>query len=94
MQSERVKAILSGAPAATLEIQQTILVPHEIGKWKTSIENQTQALTVQTANRKLFENAFARGLAVVDFRTDAEGNGIFGLGPWQEPVPPTIETDA
>jgi predicted GNAT superfamily acetyltransferase len=94
MQSERVRAILSGAPAATPEIQQTILVPHEIGKWKSSIENQTQALTLQTANRKLFENAFARGLAVVDFRTDAEGNGIFGLGPWQEPVPSTIETDA
>jgi hypothetical protein len=52
------------------------------------MEDQARALDVQTQNRKRFEEAFARGLAVIDFRTDAEGNGIFGLGPWKEPKSP------
>ncbi|QNI30230.1 GNAT family N-acetyltransferase [Alloacidobacterium dinghuense] len=95
MQSERVEAILSDAPTVKpnteqanqiVTIQETITVPHEIGKWKSSVENQDRALAVQSENRQRFEKAFARGLAVIDFRTDAEGNGIFGLGHWQEPV--------
>ncbi len=96
MQSERVEAILSGVSTAKPDVKQTnpttieytIKVPHEIGKWKASEEDQERALAVQTENRQRFEEAFARGLAVIDFRTDAEGNGIFGLGYWQEPASP------
>ena len=96
MQSERVEAILSRASSAKPDTEQTnpttieytIKVPHEIGKWKASDEDQERALAVQTENRQRFEEAFARGLAVIDFRTDTEGNGIFGLGQWQEPVSP------
>jgi len=94
MQSERVKGILFGASTAKPDveqanpttIQETITIPWEIGKWKSSVEDQSRALAVQTQNRQRFEDAFARGLAVIDFRTDAEGNGIFGLGQWEEPV--------
>jgi predicted GNAT superfamily acetyltransferase len=104
MQSERVGAILSGAPvskpnveqAPTKNILESIIVPHQIGKWKSSEskEAQQRALTVQSENRLRFESAFARGLAVIDFRTDAEGNGIFGLGSWQEPALPKTRDDA
>jgi len=91
MLSGRVEAILSGA-AGKPDIEQTnpntiedtITVPHEVGKWKSSIEDQPRALAVQTENRQRFQKAFAQGLAVIDFRTDAEGNGIFGLGHWKE----------
>jgi hypothetical protein len=96
MQSERVEAIVSGVSAAKPNaeqmnpkiIQETITVPFEIGNWKSSLEDQPRALAVQTENRRRFEEAFARGLAVIDFNVDAEGNGIFGLGPWQEPRSP------
>jgi predicted GNAT superfamily acetyltransferase len=96
MQSERVRVILSGASAAKPDveqtnpttIQETITVPYEIGIWKSSLEYQPRARVVQTENRKRFEEAFARGLAVMDFSTDAKGNGIFELGQWQEPVSP------
>lgn len=92
MQSERVEAILSGASeggqANPTKIQETITVPGDIGTWKASEKDQSRALTVQTENRRRFEDAFARGLAVIDFRTDEEGNGIFGLGQWQEPSAP------
>jgi predicted GNAT superfamily acetyltransferase len=107
MQSERVEAILSGARSVHSNIQQTIpemvknaiqetiVVPYEISEWKSSLADQTRAFAVQTENRKLFQDAFARGLAVVDFRTDAKGNGIFDLGHWQEPeAPKTNEMDA
>jgi predicted GNAT superfamily acetyltransferase len=88
MRSERVQAILAGGDqeqATQSAIQERIVVPHEIGKWKSSEEDQERALAVQAENREKFEKAFARGLAVIDFRTDEKGNGVFGLGHWQEP---------
>jgi predicted GNAT superfamily acetyltransferase len=85
MQSERVEAILSGVSPRLPQIQQTILVPREISEWKSSPDDSGRALAVQTENRGLFQDAFARGLAVIGFRTDAEGNGIFELGDWHEP---------
>jgi hypothetical protein len=36
-------------------------------------------MAVQAENRHRFLDAFARGLAVVGFRVDAEGNGAFDL---------------
>jgi predicted GNAT superfamily acetyltransferase len=93
MQSERVEGILSGVSTVKpiveqtnpINIQETITVPYEVSKWKSSEEDQPRALQVQTENRRRFEDAFARGLAVIDFKVDAEGNGIFGLGRWEEP---------
>jgi predicted GNAT superfamily acetyltransferase len=94
MQSARVEAILSGAPSSPShiqqtipEIQETISVPREINEWKSSLADQACALTVQTENRKHFQDAFARGLAVIGFRKDSDGNGIFELGLWQDPSP-------
>jgi predicted GNAT superfamily acetyltransferase len=98
MQSERVEAILSGASgskpiveqANSTNVQETITVPYEIGTWKSSEKDQPRALAVQMENRQRFEAAFARGLAVIDFKVDAEGNGIFGLGRWEEPSSPQL----
>ncbi|MDI3253705.1 GNAT family N-acetyltransferase [Pseudacidobacterium ailaaui] len=85
MQSERVEAVLAGKAALPLRVEQTILVPREIYEWKSSTEDHARALEVQTRNRQLFLEAFQRGLAVIGFRTDAEGNGVYELGAWQEP---------
>jgi len=41
-------------------------------------------LKVQTENRARFLGAFSRGLVVVGFEKDTEGNGIFQLGPGVE----------
>jgi hypothetical protein len=93
MQSEHVQAILSGVSRSTLPapqtvsetIVETIIVPREIARWKASEEEQGRAFAVQADNRERFQKAFARRLAVIGFRTDAEGNGIFELGHWHEP---------
>lgn len=84
LDSSRVNAALSGHPA-TCQIEERILVPAAIYQWKASEKNRERALAVQLENRQKFQHAFARGLAVVGFNRDAEGNGIFELGSLAQP---------
>ncbi len=79
MDSERVKAILTGSPYAPPEIQETIVVPKAVSEWKASATGVSRAMEVQARNRQRFLDAFARGLAVVGFRVDQDGNGAFEL---------------
>jgi predicted GNAT superfamily acetyltransferase len=79
MDSERVKATLNGSPQAPQEIQETIVVPKTVSEWKASATGVSRAMAVQAENRSRFLDAFARGLAVVGFRVDAEGNGAYDL---------------
>ncbi len=80
LDSPRVREILEGRPADNHIIEERILVPAAIYEWKASNENRERALTVQLQNRQKFQQAFLRGLAVLDFSLDAEGNGVFELG--------------
>jgi predicted GNAT superfamily acetyltransferase len=79
MDSERVNSILNGAPYKPPQIQETILVPKAVYEWKASATGVSKAMAVQAENRHRFLDAFARGLAVVGFRVDDEGNGAFEL---------------
>ncbi|MGO9637261.1 MAG: GNAT family N-acetyltransferase, partial [Terracidiphilus sp.] len=81
LDSPRVEAILARRPAAVQKIQERILVPAPIDRWKASDESREQALAVQLKNRQKFQAAFSRGFAVLGFSRDAEGNGVFELGP-------------
>jgi hypothetical protein len=81
LDSPRVNAILEGRPAAAQVIEERILVPAAIYQWKASKADRKRALAVQMENRKKFQQAFSRGLAVVGFTLDAERNGVFELGP-------------
>jgi len=85
LNSPRVNAALEGRPAAVHEIEEQILVPAAIYKWKGSPTGREQALAVQTENRRRFQEAFSKGLAVVSFNRDSEGNGVFELGRWTQP---------
>jgi hypothetical protein len=48
--------------------------------WKASEATRERALDVQLENRRKFQQAFSRGLVVLGFSRDAEGNGVFELG--------------
>lgn len=85
LDSPRVKAILEGHPLAVPVISERIGVPASIYQWKASDQDRDRALAVQLENRRLFQQAFARGLAVLAFQRDAEGNGVFELGPLSQP---------
>jgi predicted GNAT superfamily acetyltransferase len=73
--------MLEGRPATEHAIEERIQVPAAIYEWKASEAGRERALAVQMENRSKFQQAFSRGLAVVGFSRDAEGNGIFELGP-------------
>ena len=84
LDSPRVQARLEERPAAKYiseeRIQARIRVPASIYEWKASDRDRERALAVQLENRAKFQDAFARGLAVIGFTRDAEGNGVFELG--------------
>ncbi len=79
LDSERVTASLEGRPRTSHRIEERIVVPASIYEWKAKDETRDRALAVQAENRERFQRAFARGLAVVEYARDAEGNGCFEL---------------
>jgi predicted GNAT superfamily acetyltransferase len=85
MDSERVKAVLTGTPYIPPEIQETIALPKALTEWKASATSVARAAAVQSENRRRFLDAFERGLAVVGFQVDPQGNGTFELARLQQP---------
>jgi predicted GNAT superfamily acetyltransferase len=85
LDSPRVQEILGGRPAAKCPIGERILVPASIYEWKATEAGRERALAVQLENRRKFQQAFSQGLAVLGFVRDAEGNGVFELGPLTPP---------
>jgi predicted GNAT superfamily acetyltransferase len=83
LDSDWVCSALAGKPVPVVE--QEISVPHQIAQWRHSAADQERVIDIQTRNREHFQEAFSKQLAVVGFRIDAEGNGIFQLGQWQQP---------
>ena len=86
LDSARVNRILEGKPPEDLIIEERICVPASIYQWKASDADRPRALAVHTENRHKFQQAFARGLAVIGFQRDPQGNGIFELGPMDQPA--------
>jgi predicted GNAT superfamily acetyltransferase len=84
LDSPRVEALHARHPAAECTIEDRILVPASIARWKASEATRDRAFDVQFENQQKFQKAFSRGLAVVDFSLDAEGNGVYELGPLSE----------
>ena len=79
LDSPRVQAFLHGRSAARQAIDESIMIPASIEMWKAN--DRERALAVQNQIRGRFQGAFERGLAVLGFLRDREGNGIFELGP-------------
>lgn len=84
LDSDRVCSVLEGKPVVPT-VEQEIVVPHQIAHWRHSPLHLDRVLGIQSSIREHFQQAFARQLAVVGFRIDREGNGVFQLGRWQEP---------
>jgi len=80
LSSPRVTAILEGRPRAPFTVEERISVPASIYEWKASDANRERALALQAQNRSKFQDAFNRGLVVLGFKRDTEGNGVFELG--------------
>jgi predicted GNAT superfamily acetyltransferase len=83
--SPRVKAAVAGDRPVSAEFEMEIRVPAAIYAWKADDTQRPLAQAVQAENRLRFQDAFARGLTVVSFVSDEEGNGVYRLGRWSEP---------
>jgi predicted GNAT superfamily acetyltransferase len=81
LKSPRVEAAIEGRPAEARVIEARITVPAAISAWRAAEADLKRALNVQSENRRKFQEAFSHGLAVVGFSRDAEGNGVYELGP-------------
>jgi len=62
------------------QVVEEVLVPQAIHEWKQDPALHERALEVQRANREALQSAFNRGLAVVDYRREDNGDGRFLLG--------------
>jgi predicted GNAT superfamily acetyltransferase len=82
LDSDRVNRTLDGGRAAADRIEERILVPAAIYEWKASSGGREKAMALQGENRIRFQEAFSRGLAVISFTRDTDGNGVFELGHW------------
>ena len=84
LKSKRVQRLLEDGKNAVAAAVTSISVPAQIYEWKASAETRSKAQQVQERNREQFLRAFADGLAVLNYERDAEGNGKFLLGRWDE----------
>lgn len=84
LRSPRVVNTLAGEPQSVQAVER-VTVPNTIYQWKQNPEQRGLAQAVQSSNREALESAFQRGLAVIGYERDAEGNGSFLLGPWNGP---------
>ena len=84
LKSERVETVLAGGKNPSFDRETAIDVPAQIYEWKGAAETRDQARQVQERNREEFLRAFADGLSVLGYERDAEGNGKFILGEWDE----------
>ena len=84
LKSKRVETLLATGKNPPIESEFSISVPAQIYDWKAAAETRAQAQQVQERNRQQFLHAFGQGLAVLGYNRDAEGNGTFLLGRWEE----------
>ncbi len=84
LKSKRVESLLNAGTRPAIQTEASILVPGQIYEWKAAADTRGKAQQVQEHNREEFLRAFARGLAVLGYERDTEGNGKFLLGHWDE----------
>ena len=84
LKSKRVETLLATGKNPAVVVESGIAVPAQIYEWKAAPETRGKAQQVQERNREQFLRAFAHGLAVVGYERDAEGNGKYLLGRWDE----------
>ena len=84
LRSRRVETLLATGKRPEFATEKIIEVPGKISEWKASPDGRDKARDVQQRNREDFLRCFAGGLAVLGYERDAQGNGHFLLGRWDE----------
>lgn len=85
LKSARVESLLKTGVHPPIKPDAQIEVPAQIYEWKATPATRERAKAVQERNRAGFLQHFSRGLAVLAYERDSQGNGNFMLGHWDEP---------
>jgi predicted GNAT superfamily acetyltransferase len=83
LRSPRVASVLRGEVQHP-QVVERVTVPQAIYQWKQDVQQRGLAQALQISIREALQSAFDRGLAVVGYERDADGNGCYLLGPWNE----------
>jgi predicted GNAT superfamily acetyltransferase len=81
LDSPRVRNRFEEHPTKKYAIEKRIVVPASINEWKATEATRGRAEAIQLENRRKFLEAFSEGMTVLGFLRDADGNGVFELGP-------------
>lgn len=84
LKSKRVQTLVATGSRPEFRAEKSIEVPAEIYAWKAAEADRGRAREVQSRNREEFLAAFGDGLTVLGYDRDAQGNGKFLLGRWEE----------
>jgi predicted GNAT superfamily acetyltransferase len=84
LKSKRVETLLATGKHPAVQTEKVIEVPAQIYTWKANRADREKATAVQQRNRDLFLEYFDKGLAVLEYQRDEDGNGRFLLGLWEE----------
>jgi len=84
LKSKRVDDALAEKGRAAIQVDAKVSVPAQIYEWKASPATRDRARAVQEENRPQFQEAFAKGLAVLGYERNAQGDGKFLIGKWGE----------
>jgi predicted GNAT superfamily acetyltransferase len=83
LKSGRVTQALAGN-ASPFRVSERVQVPAAVYEWKSSDDERYKALALQARNAEALESAFERGLSVLGYERDEQGDGTFLLGVWNE----------
>jgi predicted GNAT superfamily acetyltransferase len=84
IRSKRVETLVNTGKLPQYAPTTKVEVPGKIYEWKASPTERKRAAEVQLRNREMFLKAFDEDFAVLRYERDAEGNGAFLLGHWDE----------
>ncbi len=84
LRSKRVESVLRTHALPPFTVEREIQIPGAIGQWKATPALHGQAEAVQLRLREQFQRAFGEGVIALGYQRDAQGNGTFLLGRWNE----------
>jgi predicted GNAT superfamily acetyltransferase len=84
LKSKRVTNLLDKNQPPQFPVEKRIEVPAQIYAWKSTPAERQKAADVQKRNREQFASAFSQDLVALAYERDAQGNGAFLLGRWDE----------
>lgn len=84
LKSPRVESCLRDGKHPAVNAEKCVEVSAEIGKWKADSAGRAKAAEAQGRIRDALQAAFGEGLTIVAQERDAQGNGHFLLGHWDE----------